>query len=271
MKALLATVVVLAAQSATASAQANDHVPVWLGIQYGGGTVGIAIGHVYEDSPAALAGVLVGDEILELGPVLLNPGSQLMPFIQNMKVGEHVKLKVLRGGSVITLDAIMTPRADGEIVQRRLVGKPAPDVSITQPGGKVVDLAALDHKVAILAFFPPSCDACASIVSGLGPWAQEHDRDPVVVQGAIPILDPMGLDAYLRRNPIVVPMGSMAPPEQGTDSPFFADPNATAVTFVVIDGKGIVRLASIVSPGGEDALDDVCVAAERALKQLKRR
>ena len=272
MKALLATVVVLVAQSATASAQANEHVPVWLGIQYGPGAVGIQIGHVYEDSPAAVAGVQTGDEILEFGPLLMQPGTQLMPFIQNMKVGEHVKLKVLRGGSVITLDAIMTPRADGEIVQRRLVGKPAPEIAITRASdGKIVDLAALDHKVAILAFFPPSCDACASIVSGLGPWAQKHDRDPVVVLGAIPILDPMGLDAFLRRNPIVVPVGAMAPPEPGTDSPFFADPNATAVTFVVIDGKGIVRLASIVAPGGEDALDDVCVAAERALKSLKRR
>src|SRR5262249_3613652 len=213
----------------------------------------------------------IGDEILAIDQVELQPTTQLMPFVQSLKVGQHVKLKVLRGANVVTLDAVMTPRADGEIVQRRLVGKPSPDFSITQPAGKVVDLAALDHKVGILAFFPAGCDACASIVSGLGKWAQKHDRDPVVVQGAIPILDPMGLDAYLRRNPIVVPMGAMAPAEQGGDLPWFADPNATAVTFVVIDGKGIVRLASIVSPGGEDELDDVCVAAERALKQLKRR
>jgi hypothetical protein len=271
VKALLATALVIAL-GASARAQASEHVPVWLGIQYGPGTVGIQIGHVYEDSPAALAGVQVGDEILELAQVQIQPGTLLMPIVENLKVGEHVKLKVLRGANVIALDAVMTPRADGEIVQRRLVGKPAPDVAIALPGGgKVVDLAALDHKVAILAFFPPSCDACASIVSALGPWAQQHDRDPVVVLGATPILDPMGLEAYLRRNPIVVPVGAIAPPEQGTDSPFFADPNATAVTFVVIDGGGIVRLAAIVTPGGEEELDDVCVAAERALKQLRRR
>lgn len=272
MKALLAAAIVLAAQSATASAQPDEHVPVWLGIQYGPGTMGIAIEHVYEDSPAAIAGIEIGDEILDLGPVQLNPNVQLMPFVQSLKVGQHVKLRVLRGGNVMVLDAVMLPRADGEIVQRRLVGKPAPEIAITRASdGVVVDLAALDHKVAILAFFPPSCDACASIVSSLGPWAQKHDRDPVVVLGATPILDPAGLTAYLRRNPIVVPVGAMAPSDGQTDSPFFADPNATAVTFVVIDGKGIVRLASIVTPGGEDELDDVCVAAERALKQLKRR
>jgi hypothetical protein len=146
-------------------------------------------------------------------------------------------------------------------------------VTITRASdGAAIDLAAMKGKVAILAFFPPKCDACASVISGLGPWAQAHDRDPVMVLGATPIGELAGLKAYLARNPIVVPVGALPlPTDPREDSPFFADPALDAVTFVVIDGKGVVKLASIVTPDATDALDDVCVAAERALRQLKRR
>jgi hypothetical protein len=255
-------------------ARADDKVPVWLGIQYSKqGTVGLPVGHVYEGSAAAMAGLQPGDEILELGGVRTPPGTELRPLIASMKAGDKVTLKVLHNGKLVTLEAVLLPRADGEIVQRRLVGKTLPPIAITRASdGAQIDLAALKGKVAILAVFPAKCDACASVVSALGPWAQAHDRDPVVVLGATPIGELAGLKAYLARNPIVVPVGAMPlPTDPREDSPFFADPEVDAVTFVVIDGKGVVKLASIVTPDATDQLDDVCVAAERALKQLRRR
>lgn len=270
----VAVVLVIALASLGGVARADDHVPVWLGVVYSqqGGNIGIPVGHVYEGSAAANAGLVPGDEILELNGLRTPPGTDLKPLIAPMKVGDKVKLKVLHAGKLITLDTVLLPRADGEIVQRRLVGKPLPPVTITRASdGAQIDLAALKGKIAILAFFPPSCDACASVVSGLGPWTQAHDRDPVVVLGATPIGEQAGLQAFLARNPIVVPVGALPVPGPDDDSPFFADPRADAVTFVVIDGKGVVRLASIVTPDATDGIDDVCVAAERALKQLKRR
>jgi len=269
----VAAALVVACASVAHPARGDDKVPVWLGIQYSTqGAVGIPVGHVYEGSAASEAGLVPGDEILEINGVRTPPGTDLRPIITPMKVGEKVKLKVLHNGKLATLDAIMLPRADGEIVQRRLVGKPAPEMSITRASdGAQIDLAAMKGKVAVLAFFPPSCDTCASIVSALGPWAQAHDRDPVLVLGATPIGEVAGLKAFLTRNPIVVPVGAMPETNPNEDSPFFADPHAEAVTFVVIDGKGVVRLASILTPDSTDELDDVCVAAERALKQLKRR
>ena len=265
-------------------AYADDKVPVWLGIQYSNaGAMGIPVEHVFEGTAAAEAGLLAGDEILELGQVRTQPGAQIAPIIASMTVGEHVKMKVLRNGKIISLEAVMLPRADAELIAKRLVGKPSPEITIKVPdqghGEDVVDLVTLHHKVALLAFFPDSCDGCASVVSALGPWAARHTRDPLVVIGAMPTPALDGLRAYLARNPIVVPVGAIPPVNDGEhgdqwSSAFFADPSAPAVTFVVIDGEGIVQMATIVPSGadaGGAAIDDVEVAAERALKALKRR
>jgi hypothetical protein len=263
---------------APGAARADDKVPVWLGIQYSpGGAMGIPVTHVFDGTAAAEAGVKLGDEIIELGGVRTQPGAQLAPLISSLEVGQHVKLKVLRDGKVVALEAIMLPRADAEMVAKRLVGKPAPAVSIAMPvqgnGSSVEDLVTMHKKVAILAFFPSDCTGCASIVSALSPWAEKHARDPLVVLGAMPSQAVDGVRAYLAHNPILVPVGAIAPVDDGEhESPFFADPHAPAVTFVVIDGDGIVQMATII-PSGSDlgAVDDVVVAAERALKALKRR
>jgi hypothetical protein len=267
--------------SAVASrAHADDKVPVWLGIQYSqGGAMGIPVTHVFDGTAAAEAGVRAGDEILEFGGVRTQPGAQLAPMISALDVGARVKMKVLRAGKVVALEAVMLPRADSELIAKRLVGKPAPELSIAVPqqghGEDIVDLATLHKKVAILAFFPDSCDGCASIVSALGPWAEHHARDPVVVLGAMPTPALDGLRSFLARNPILVPVGGIPPVNDGEhESPFFADPNVPAVTFIVIDGDGVVEMATIVAAGADvdhGALDDVEVSAERALKHLDRR
>jgi hypothetical protein len=183
----------------------------------------------------------------------------------------------VRAGKVIALEAVMLPRADSELIAKRLVGKPAPDVAIAVPqqghGEDIVDLMTLHKKVAILAFFPGDCDGCASVVSALGPWAEHHARDPVVVLGAMPAPALDGVRAFLAHNPILVPVGAIPLADDGEhESPFFADPHAPAVTFVVIDGEGVVQCATIVAAGSDaGAVDDVEVAAERALKALRRR
>jgi membrane-associated protease RseP (regulator of RpoE activity) len=260
----------LIALGATA-ARADDKVPVWLGIGYTNGGLGVVVTEVHEETGAAAAGIKPGDEIVELGGVQTPAGTDLKPIISPLKVGDHLKIKVLRGGKVVALEAVMLPRMpDSEIVQRRLVGKPAPEFAITRAADDaVVDLRAIKGKVAILAFFPPSCDRCAGVVSELGAWASKHDRDPVVVLGGTPLELP-GLKSFLSRNPMVIPVGALTrDPDRPSD--YIADASTQAVTFVVIDGKGLVRLASVVPPGAEDEVEDVCVAAERALRTLRRR
>lgn len=266
--------VIALALCAASAARADDTVPVWLGIRFGASaTTGqLEINRVYDGTAAAQAGLVEHDILLALDGVMVDGRTDLRPLIYPHKVGDHLKLQVLRAGKVLTLDAMLLPRADGEIVQKRLVDKPSPDFAITMPDdGRVLDLASLRGKVAVLAFFPPKCDACASVVSALGTWATAHAHARLVVAGATPIGDVLGLKAFLQRNPIVVPVGAMPVPGPDDDPVWFADPSMDAVTFVVIDAKGIVKLASIVTPGHDDGVEDVCVAAERALKSAKRR
>jgi PDZ domain len=274
-RALIAAIAALAL--APARAHADDKLPVWLGITYtsAGPGAGVVVTEVHEETGAAAAGLKAGDQIIELGGVVAPP--DLKTVIAPLKVGDHLKITILRAGRPLVLDAVMMPRvSDSEIMQRRLVDKPAPDFEIALPSAGIVDLASMRGKVGVLALFPPGCDGCAAVVSSLGAWSQRHARDPVVVVGATPMREPAGLASYLARNPIVIPVGAMpAPLDATTPSPYFAESTHDAVTFVVIDGKGVVRLASVIEPsaaaGSDDAVEDVCVAAERALKSLKRR
>ncbi len=268
---MLAVAAAALVASAGGRARADDKLPVWLGIGYTQGAIGVLVTEVHEETGAETAGLKPGDEIVEMAGVQTPAGTDLKPLISPLKVGDHLKMKVLRAGKVVALDAILMPRVpDGEIVQRRLVGKPAPDFSITRAADDVVvDLSSIKGKVAILAFFPPACDACSGVLSALGPWLEKHDHDPIVVLGGT-FSELPGVKAFLARNPTVIPVGAI-PRDPDHPSDYIADTSTMAVTFAVIDGKGLVRLAAVIAPGDEDEIEDVCVAAERALKSLRRR
>jgi len=244
--------------------------PVWLGITYQGqGSIGDRVVEVHPETGAAAAGLRAGDEIIELAGMPVPPGTDLSPLIRTFKAGDRVPIRVVRDGHMVLLQVTMTARpSDQELLERRLVDKPAPPLDATRlsDGGKL-DLDGLAGKVAVLAFFPPGCDACAGVISGLGGWARDHDRDQAVVLGVSDVA-PAGLRAYLSRNPIVVPAASV---EDATFEQYVVGPRELRVTVVVIDGRGTVRLAAQLGPHDGARLADVCVAADRAIRALRRR
>ncbi len=266
---LAAVAVALAAPRARA--QPSEEVPAaWLGITYGrGGAVGVEVSEVHDDTGAAAAGLRPGDEIVALDDVRMFPGSDLWPVIRAKKVGDKVRLKIARAGKVFATTALLSARAtEDEVLERRLVDKPAPAMQIQRlTDGALIDPSAAKGKVVVLALFPSSCEACAGTISGLGKWAQGRAHEPVIVVAATQA-PPDGLRAYLAHNPILIPSGTAD--VEGFGSYVVTGP-APRVTFAVIDGRGVVRVAAAITPGDEDRLDDVCVGAERALRALRRR
>jgi len=64
---------------------------------------GALVARVIKDSPAAKAGLQVGDVILTFNQQQLHDSTQLPPLVGTMAVGEEAKLKVLRNGREIDL------------------------------------------------------------------------------------------------------------------------------------------------------------------------
>jgi S1-C subfamily serine protease len=76
-------------------------VPVRLpGEGAAGATAGLLVSAVESDTPAARAGVLIGDVLLAIeGQPLASP-SDLLPYLEEEKIGRAVSLRVLRAGDV---------------------------------------------------------------------------------------------------------------------------------------------------------------------------
>ena len=65
---------------------------------------GLRIDAVKEDRPAAKAGLLAGDIVLQLGDIKVTEMTSYMKALANFKKGDKTKVKVKRGKEVIEKD-----------------------------------------------------------------------------------------------------------------------------------------------------------------------
>jgi S1-C subfamily serine protease len=63
-------------------------------------------------SPAAAAGVLVGDVLLALNGQPIESPEHLMDALYHVEIGRHASLQILRGGAVIDVDVTVAERPD---------------------------------------------------------------------------------------------------------------------------------------------------------------
>ena len=81
----------------------EDIAHPWLGISGTPDTSDLQIGQVVPGAPAALAGLLAGDELLDLDGIPLNEFEQLAVLLDSYAVGDEVTFNVDRGGDLITV------------------------------------------------------------------------------------------------------------------------------------------------------------------------
>jgi len=75
-----------------------------------GGTSALLVVHVEAGGPAEKAGALLGDLIVELQGKAVDDTDQLQDLLHRAKVGDRVKLTVLRAGSPVQLDVTLGDR-----------------------------------------------------------------------------------------------------------------------------------------------------------------
>jgi peroxiredoxin len=255
--------------------QAPQVDPPWLGLlRPQQGVFGVQVVEVYEDSGAAAAGLLPGDEILFLDDVPVTGVTELVMVVQHHVVGDVVEVRLVRHNVEMTMMVQLGARVDDrEMLHRRLVGKPAPSVRLRRlDDDRLFDPSSLRGKVVVLAWFSTRCDACGEIISGLSEWASRNRRDTVVA--AVTSAEPGPLSTYLARSAISVPV-AVAADDDFQRYGLLGGRGDALVAFVVIDRNGIVRMAAAVGDGSDSAeaaatIDDVIAGARQLLRGGRR-
>jgi membrane-associated protease RseP (regulator of RpoE activity) len=251
--------------------------PPFLGIEYGPGFAGIRVRDVSEGSGAAVSGLRAGDEILAIDGVATTPDVQVALLIQRRHPGERLALLVLRDEQRLTLTAELSTR--GDVLHRRLVGHPAPPTGLVGfDDDQGYDLGAARGQVTIVGWFTPRCDGCAGLFSQVAGWAQRQPaRGPGALVLAATTAEPVGgglgvaasPSAGRRISPIASPLAvPLALAERSTFTQYAILDDERA-TFVVIDGRGVIRFVCEVRPGegAEAAIDEVLGVAEQAVRR----
>jgi len=82
-----------------------------LGLQFTAGQSGVAVSHVEADSPAARAGVRVGDVVTTLGGKPVSDAAGLRNRLALLRVGASVEMTVLRAGKPLHIKATLAAPA----------------------------------------------------------------------------------------------------------------------------------------------------------------
>ena len=103
---------------------------------------GVVVVSVEPESPAAEAGLVQGDVLLEIDGEALNDPSELVRYIQKLEPGDEVELTVLHGDEERTLTATVGER-DGEpylglLASRDLAAELS--VAMAEPGAVIVEV-----------------------------------------------------------------------------------------------------------------------------------
>ena len=149
----------------------TERLAPWLGIAMSQGQRGVYIQEVVPDTPADIAGLQVGDEIVRVGGVLVHTSEELVEQVRAHAVGDTVAVQVrsrlrrtLRVVNV-TLSGLLDQQ---ELFYRRLVHRKAPELIL--PTSTFTDRVILSKqrgKVVILQFFDPSAASSAALLRRL--------------------------------------------------------------------------------------------------------
>jgi len=117
--------------------------------------IGALVARVLPDSPAEDAGIKVGDVIVSYNGREVASSSALPPMVGITKVGEHVKVKIIREGKFRTLKVKISELPDDSDIKLARDGDDTRDVRIKRLNLSVSDLTdeqkeALEHTIGVI-------------------------------------------------------------------------------------------------------------------------
>lgn len=214
----------------------------WLGVDLDkGGTGGILIKHVVNNSPAAKAGLADGDLVTEVDGEAVDQPSQLVAKVAIAGPGAKMAIKVTRAGASKSVSAELVPHPGADQVLRLdKIGTFAPWKPVTTVSGSVpANMTAMRGKVVVLDFWASWCSACRMLSPHLSKWQTTYEKQGLQVIG-------LTTDE--------VPVATKAVQALGMKYAVASDANETAMaaygvkvlpTLFIIDKKGVIRDVSL--------------------------
>ncbi|MEZ4298054.1 MAG: redoxin domain-containing protein [Polyangiaceae bacterium] len=210
----------------------------WLGVDLTKGAAGeVVIRHVFNNSPAAKAGLADGDQLVEIDGSAIDEPSKVVARVALAGPGATMSFKVRRGGADKTMSTTLVPHpGKDQILRLDKIGTFAPWKPVTAVSGSIpANMAALRGKVVVLDFWASWCGACKLMSPHLSKIQTTYASQGVQVIG-------LTTDE--------VKVASKAVQAQSMSYAVASDANETAMaaygvrvlpTLFVIDKKGVIR------------------------------
>ena len=249
--------VVMSLTGAEAQVVAPVQVKPWLGVAIEAGTSGVLVRDVVPETPAQVAGLRKGDEIVAINDVPVKQPDQLMTTIQSLGVGNQVRVHFVRDGKRETKNIKLEVRPDDlALLNQKLVNRPAPSfdlpVVVGSAGGS---LAKLKGKVILIEFWATWCPACRATHPRLSALQKKHgDKLAVLGISNEPIQEQT---SYAQDANIAFTL--LADPQGKIQNDFFVN---AIPQLVVIDRFGKIILATV---GAGDYLEQAIGVVETFL------
>jgi len=219
--------------------------PGWLGVALvarEANQPGVVVNSVLRRSPAAQAGLEVGDVVLGIGETRVNDPGELSRRVAQIGAGQRVSLMVQRAGAdrLLAVELGENPGLEGQL-RLGFVDAGAPEFERVEVarGAVGATLEGLRGQVVVLEFWATWCGACRALLPTLNDWHARYRENGAVVVSVT--TDPVGKAARDAA-------------ELGLDYPVLSDPDGMTAqayqafalpTLFVIDRHGVVRDVSV--------------------------
>ncbi|MDP3275867.1 MAG: redoxin family protein [Deltaproteobacteria bacterium] len=180
----LALAMLFAPSMASADRQHQQAVvrgrPAWLGVVFEEARGGVIASQVVADSPAARAGVRVGDVVTQLAGQAVSTPEAAVALVRGRSSGQSLSITIVRGGRPVALAA--TLGAAPRLSDLRMQAAPALQGRVVM-GSSSADLRALRGRVVVVDFFASWCGPCRAAMPWLDRLQSRHANAGLTVLG----------------------------------------------------------------------------------------
>lgn len=196
---------------------------------------------VIASSPAAAAGVQVGDHVVSLDGTPVRTSQEIVQTVLGARPGKQMTIALTRNGKPLTVVATLAPRpSDEQLMRDALIDKPAP--AFTAPaldGGPPLTLDSLRGNVVLVDFWATWCGPCTVQFPHLNEWHRTY-KDKGLRIVALSDEEPELVREYAAAEKLAYPIA--LDPDNKIRAAYLVPGMPTTV---IIDKAGIVRYVRV--------------------------
>lgn len=261
---------------AATPALAERSDPAFLGVAMSDQQPGVGPCEVRQVTPgsgAEAGGVRMDDVFVSIDGVAIANCNELQDEIQRREPGARIRIQLQRRDGIASVEAQLMSRA--EVMRQRFVSHVLPLATVIHVEDGAVRGLAARGTTTIVGWFDPDCMQCTQVFAKVARWVHDHTTRaaPITALAATAGSQatahsvPEKLDRLRReQRRFDVPLYLADPDTFGT----FAIADTKRISFMLVDGHGVVRYAVPLKPDADDAaavLEELFLATEQAARR----